>query len=357
MFNSIDSFSPNWQECFELINPNINNSFEEGKFNGITISFFETNNKDNNNMNNNKEDQKDWPFDNISKYISYDNDQSNNINYFQNIIQVPPPDQINNSNNLTSFKQEQQNSNQINNVNNLEIYETKNPTKKKKKKNKENKENKELKKLGKKRLFSNEKGKHGRDSEDNLIRKSKNCFHDDFILFINEKIKAINKKVKINKKNKVKKLLNLGSSINNNLTIDFNLELFKNPIVHIFEKISKKYKKCSPNHNLDMIDKIYKNDAYKEIQTILDLNYLDCLKHYRKDENTNLDCLNGLEKKFENIHTKMKTQFYNVRKRHYKKYKDYAPKDLVYDEEHVDNIIKKMKDLDKIYEEKSKNNI
>ena len=106
-----------------------------------------------------------------------------------------------------------------------------------------------------------------------------------------------------------------------------------------------------------MIDRIYKNDAYKEIQTILDLNYLDCLKHYRKDENANLDCLNGLEKKFENINTKMKTQFYNVRKRHYKKYKDYAPKDLVYDEEHVDNIIKTMQKLEKIYEKKSKNNI
>lgn len=223
-----------------------------------------------------------------------------------------------------------------------------------KKKNKKNKENKELKKRGKKILFSNEEGDHNKNSIDNLIRKSKNCFHDDFILFINEKIKEINEKVKINKKNKVKKLLNLGPSINNNLTIDFNLELFKNPIVHIFKIISKKYKKCSPNHNLDMIDKIYKNDAYKEIQTILDLNYLDCLKHYRKDKNANLDCLNGLEKKFENIHTKMKTQFDNVRERHYKKYKDYAPKDLVYDKEHVNKIIKIMKKLEQIYENKKK---
>ena len=209
---------------------------------------------------------------------------------------------------------------------------------------------KDRKNLGKKRLFSDEEGEHDNNKEDNLIRKSKNCFHHDFLAFINEKIKEINEKKRISKENKVEELLNLGPSIDKHLTINANLTLFDQPIRYIFGEISKKYKDKPKNYNQVLIDKMCNNGDYKEIEIILNTKYLDCLKHYRKEKK--VACLNGLEKKFEEIPLKMMMQFERGKEQHLKKYQKLAPKDSEYDKNHEMKIIDTIKKLDTIYQDK-----
>ena len=196
------------------------------------------------------------------------------------------------------------------------------------------------------------KEKHTKNSQDNLIRKGKVYFIDDFICFINKKISKKNFSIKINNK-EVNKILNLEPSITKDVTIDTNKELFEKPMKDLLKKNSRKYKTLPENSNEIIIDELCKNKNYNDIKEILNITYLDCLKYYRKDdleenEKTKLSCLKGLEKKFEKLPQKMKEKFERLKKRCEEKYKDKK-----YDQIHQDNIIKTIKNLDIIYIGKS----
>lgn len=171
------------------------------------------------------------------------------------------------------------------------------------------------KKLGRKKKNSGEKGKHTKYCEDNLVRKAKYLFIRDFIDFINLKIKSIsNLYIFIkNKKYKVKKLLYLGPTITNDLTVNNNLSLFEKPIKDTLYEISGKYKYYPKDYNRVAIKELCKNVHCKKIRNILNMNYLDCLKYYRKDaiKKKSFSCLKGLEKKFEGLPLKLEKQGHN----------------------------------------------
>ena len=143
-------------------------------------------------------------------------------------------------------------------------------------------------KLGRKKKGSGEEGKHNEYSEDNLIRKSKKVFRDAILKFINTKIEKLefNLSITINNiKYEVKKLLNLGQTLTKESSVEENEALFQAPVKEILYEISGKYKKPS-NYNRIAIEEICKNPNEKcqEIAEILNLNYIDCLKYYRKDD-------------------------------------------------------------------------
>ena len=164
--------------------------------------------------------------------------------------------------------------------------------------------------LGRKKKSSGEVGLHNEYTEDNLIRKSKKEFSKAVLEFINSKIEDLDTELHItidNKEKKVKKLLNLGQKITKDLSVKGNISLFKSPIKNILFQISEKYKNHNypKNYNMVVIDELCTNEKYLEIRNILNLNYLDCLKYYRRDKdalaNNKLKCLSGLEKKFDRL--------------------------------------------------------
>ena len=181
--------------------------------------------------------------------------------------------------------------------------------------------NVERKKLGRKKKNSNEIGLHNELSEDNLIRRSKNIFIDALLEFINSKIKDYNSKenklfITINNKEyKVEKLLNLSEKITKDLSVESNKALFKKQIKNIFLEISGKYQNYPKNYNIAIIDELCTNVEFKEIADILNLNYLDCLKYYRRDEdalnNDKLECLKGLELIFDKLPQKLEKKQYD----------------------------------------------
>lgn len=181
--------------------------------------------------------------------------------------------------------------------------------------------NVERKKLGRKKKNSNEIGLHNELSEDNLIRRSKNIFIDALLEFINSKIKYYNSKenklfITINNKEyKVEKLLNLSEKITKDLSVESNKALFKKQIKNIFLEISGKYQNYPKNYNIAIIDELCTNVEFKEIADILNLNYLDCLKYYRRDEdalnNDKLECLKGLELIFDKLPQKLEKKQYD----------------------------------------------
>lgn len=179
--------------------------------------------------------------------------------------------------------------------------------------------NTEKGKLGRKKKDSGEIGIHNIFSQDNLFRKSKKFFHDALLELINSKINDYNsKKTKLfitinNKEYKVEKLLNLSEKITKDLSVETNKALFKKQIKNIFLEISKKYQNYPKNYNMAVIDELCTNIEFKEIADILNLDYLDGLRYYRRDEDAlnddKLECLKGLELIFDKIPKKLEKNY------------------------------------------------
>ena len=200
------------------------------------------------------------------------------------------------------------------------------------------------KKLGRKKKGSGEVGDHNEYCEDNLIRKSKKVFRDAILKFINTKIEKLEFHLSItidNIKYKVKKLLNLAQTQTKESSVEENKALFQSPVKEILYEISGKYKKPA-NYNRIVIEEICKNPNEKcqKIAEILNLDYLDCFKYYRKDKDPlnekNLDCLKGMQKQFDDLHNILK-------KERKEKYEESYEKALIY----------VIKNIDKIYDGKT----
>ena len=173
------------------------------------------------------------------------------------------------------------------------------------------------KNLGRKTKSSGEVGLHNEYSQDNLIRKSKKVFSDAILEFINSKIKDLNTQLIItidNKEYEVEKLLNLGQKITKDTSVRGNKALLKTPIKNILFQISGKYKTYNypKSYNMAVIDELCTNKKYLEIRNILNLDYLNCLKYYRRDEDAlkddNLECLKGLGEIFDRLPKDLKKE-------------------------------------------------
>ena len=186
-------------------------------------------------------------------------------------------------------------SNNLLEKNNLEINSIK---------SEEKKELSPKKLLGRKKKNSNEKGKHNKYSEDNIIRKCKTFFVNLLSSFINNFIYKIfngNIGLGVHKKQLLK--------LNQNQIIDakHNKQFLNKKLKDIFsEDISKNYS-CFPlDYNKNLINILLNlQDEEKRIKfkNLFELTFLDCLKHFRG--NNKLDILEGLQsledasKKFE----------------------------------------------------------
>lgn len=181
----------------------------------------------------------------------------------------------------------------------------------------------ERKKLGRKKKNSGETGLHDEYAQDNLIRKSKKVFSDAILELLNSRITYLNTKgnklfITIdNKEYEVNKLLNIGQKITKNISVKDNIALFKKEIKNILFQISGKYKNSPKNYNMSSIDEICTNKNFEEIRNILNLDYLDCLKYYRRDKDAlnddNFKCLNGLELIFDQLPQKLEKEGYDKR--------------------------------------------
>lgn len=178
----------------------------------------------------------------------------------------------------------------------------------------------ENKNLGRKRKDSGQVGKHDEYAEDNMIRKSKKLFRDAIFKLINTKIENLKFELVITidkKKYNVKRLrlLNLGQTLIKESSVEENIALFLSPVKILFYEISGKYKDYPKNYNIAAIEELCRNPNCQEIADILNLDFLDCLKYYRRDEDAldknDLKILNNLELEFDDLPNKLKNHGYD----------------------------------------------
>ena len=219
---------------------------------------------------NNIEKEETYPYSNF--LLNNKRKRDEKIEDNENIVpeQVKEIVDIKNSNNKEDLKDKKEI--KENKMNNKELFIIKN-------KRKPKKQNKDAKYGRKKQEKKNngEKGNHNRYSEDNIIRKIKSFFGKSIYKYINKSLKD-------------SKILKLEIDINKNLKRDLNIKLFKKTLKEIYSesKISNKYINEKPEHNRDLIKKIYLENKEIEVIKILNLTYLEAFNIFRGKLNENL---------------------------------------------------------------------
>ena len=111
---------------------------------------------------------------------------------------------------------------------------------------------------------------HNKLAGDNMIRKIKvHVIQDKIISLINNSLKS--------KKSGKKKLLKLFQKDITSLKRDKNIELMNTTLKDIYgkNKIGEKYLENKGKYNEKLIDEIYKNDEYIELQKFLNLTFME----------------------------------------------------------------------------------
>lgn len=138
--------------------------------------------------------------------------------------------------------------------------------------------------LGRKRKISGKMGLHNKFSDDNLIRKIKGILVDNLYNFINTLLKDLYGNNKI-------QLLIINPEQIKNSKVDFNIKFLDKTLKDIFSyKISTKYRSKSSDYNEKIINNLCnEEDVEKKIifEKLFNLNFLQCLKHFREDLNIN----------------------------------------------------------------------
>ena len=147
--------------------------------------------------------------------------------------------------------------------------------------------------------------RHTKYDEDNIRKKIKIHFKDQLLDFINSKIiEDIFFFINHGKQ----KLLNINPKNFNNTSIEYNKKLLHTKIKDIFrDEIDGRLKNFPKDHNKNLIEKIFESENGETLKSILDLEFLVCLRYYRKDENLieKYDCLKGFEENFDNLRKKL----------------------------------------------------
>ena len=140
-------------------------------------------------------------------------------------------------------------------------------------------------------------GKHNKFSKDNLIRKIKSKLLAAIRSYINSLLKTYYLKNEIKS---VVLLQKLDQKYIRDTSIDFNKKLINLKIKDIFsDDISLKYKALGRNFNKNLINKIYQGKSQKNIISILEMTFLECLEHVSGKKN--YESLKGLENEFQLI--------------------------------------------------------
>ena len=142
------------------------------------------------------------------------------------------------------------------------------------------------KKRGRKKLNDSDSSlliiKHDRNSDDNLKRKVKTHFHNYIIALLNSKLKLEQGKEKL-------KFVKINSEITQNITIEYNQNLFKKEIKDIIVQTSEKYQ--NKNINRECIDYIMSTKSINyEVINLLNKTYEDIyLNYYLKSTKDSFD--------------------------------------------------------------------
>ena len=143
------------------------------------------------------------------------------------------------------------------------------------------------KKRGRKKLDDSENNnilisKHDRNSDDNLKRKVKTHFHNYIIALLNSKLKLEPGKEKL-------KFVKINSEITQNITIEYNQNLFKKAIKDIIVQTSEKYQ--NKNINRECINYIMSTKEINyEVINLLNMTYEDMyLNYYLKSTKDSFD--------------------------------------------------------------------
>jgi len=142
------------------------------------------------------------------------------------------------------------------------------------------------KKRGRKKLNDSDNSilisKHDRNSDDNLKRKVKTHFHNYIIALLNSKLKLEPGKEKL-------KFVKINSEITQNITIEYNQNLFKKRIKDIIVQTSEKYQ--NKNINRECINYIMSTESINlEVINLLNKTYEDMyLNYYLKSTKDSFD--------------------------------------------------------------------
>jgi len=142
------------------------------------------------------------------------------------------------------------------------------------------------KKRGRKKLNDSNNSilisKHDRNSDDNLKRKVKTHFHNYIIALLNSKLKLEPGKEKL-------KFVKINSEITQNITIEYNQNLFKKKIKDIIVQTSEKYQ--NKNINRECINYIMSTKSINlEVINLLNKTYEDMyLNYYLKSTKDSFD--------------------------------------------------------------------
>jgi len=142
------------------------------------------------------------------------------------------------------------------------------------------------KKRGRKKLNDSDNSilisKHDRNSDDNLKRKVKTHFHNYIIALLNSKLNLEPGKEKL-------KFVKINSEITQNITIEYNQNLFKKRIKDIIVQTSEKYQ--NKNINRECINYIMSTESINlEVINLLNKTYEDMyLNYYLKSTKDSFD--------------------------------------------------------------------
>ena len=142
------------------------------------------------------------------------------------------------------------------------------------------------KKRGRKKLNDSDNSilisKHDRNSDDNLKRKVKTHFHNYIIYLLNSKLNLEPGKEKL-------KFVKINSEITQNITIEYNQNLFKKKIKDIIVQTSEKYQ--NKNINRECINYIMSTESINlEVINLLNKTYEDMyLNYYLKSTKDSFD--------------------------------------------------------------------
>ena len=148
-------------------------------------------------------------------------------------------------------------------------------------------------KLGRKKKNSDQKGKHTKYSEDNVIRKIKAIIISSLKDFINSVISnAYNNNIGKGVFRKELLKMNQSQIVNSK----YNREFLNKSLKEIFsEDISAKYNNYQPDRNRIIIEGLLNETDFNKktlFTNLFDLTFLECVKHIRGENQNNL--LNGL---------------------------------------------------------------
>ena len=151
-------------------------------------------------------------------------------------------------------------------------------------------------------LLRKKKGLHliRKKDSDTIRKKIKTYFHNYLINYLNLKIKKLNIQYIINNNNfeeintgqklkykKINKFLKFNNKFTTNITINANRNLLTKKISHLLmkEPISSKYKTYDSKNNYYLTNYLLSNEAFSEINHILDLTYKELYNEFIKSSN------------------------------------------------------------------------